>query len=235
MRGNTTVTVFGTDFRNEYELYCRFGTHAQQRGLFVKTNHVICWSPSDYTTPTATVEISFNNQDFTSDAIVFGFQGAWLSVCTYPCAPWWLTRACALADATVVSMQEPKGSRCMQFLSFLFLFVVLAPHICLQVGGTVVTVTGTNFVNSPNLRCRFDQLEGNGTFLSASTVRCVSPEHVIATVPVEISNNNQDFTRSGVGYRFIGMSERVCVIRWTALTVLVSFAQSNGMSTASIR
>ena len=65
-------------------------------------------------------------------------------------------------------------------------------------------VTGTNFVNSANLRCRFDYLIVNATFLSASTLRCVSPQHVMMSVPVEVSNNDQDYTTTGILFRYIG-------------------------------
>jgi hypothetical protein len=72
-----------------------------------------------------------------------------------------------------------------------------------QLGGSTVTVTGTAFVASSNMLCRFYLTTVAGTQLSPSTVRCVTPLHATQAVSVEISNNGQDFTATGsVFYTF---------------------------------
>ena len=70
-------------------------------------------------------------------------------------------------------------------------------------GGTLITVTGSNFVNSPQLRCRFYLDILPGTWLTASTVLCQTVAHAREAVSVEVSNNDQDYTASGaVFYTF---------------------------------
>lgn len=77
--------------------------------------------------------------------------------------------------------------------------------VCVAGGGTEITVTGTNFVASPDARCRFASLVVVGTTESDQTMRCVSPPHPGATVTtVEVSNNAQDFTASGVAFTYQG-------------------------------
>ena len=73
--GSTVVTVYGAFYRNDAELFCRFGTHTQTRGQFVTTTHVLCTSPLETGAATMAVEVSMNNQDFTASAVMFGYQG----------------------------------------------------------------------------------------------------------------------------------------------------------------
>jgi len=72
-------------------------------------------------------------------------------------------------------------------------------------GGTYVTVTGINFVDTPLLRCKFDQLLINATFVDTSTAICISPPHPVGNVSVEITNNNQDYTSDNVQFRYYRM------------------------------
>jgi len=73
--GNTTVTVMGNYFRNSDELYCLFGTHPRLRGQFISITHVLCVSPQDTGPTTMPLEITNNNQDFTTNGVVFEYQG----------------------------------------------------------------------------------------------------------------------------------------------------------------
>jgi hypothetical protein len=65
-----------------------------------------------------------------------------------------------------------------------------------------VTVTGSSFVASTHLRCKFDDYIVNATFLSATTARCVTPPHAAGLVAVEVSNNNQDYTTDATPYTY---------------------------------
>ena len=67
-----------------------------------------------------------------------------------------------------------------------------------------VTVTGSNFI-AANIHCRFDLLTVRGTFVSDTRVLCQAPPHWPAFVPLELSNNNYDFTTHNVSYWYQGM------------------------------
>jgi hypothetical protein len=71
-----------------------------------------------------------------------------------------------------------------------------------------VTVTGVNFVNSPNLHCRWHNSIVTGTFLTVSTVRCTSPPHDPThdqrNPNVYVTNNNQDYTTDAIAFTYQG-------------------------------
>ena len=76
------------------------------------------------------------------------------------------------------------------------------------VGGTLVNITGDNFVNSSNLFCRWHDTQVVATFVSSSIVYCVAPSHKppkdTRKPVVIVTNNNQDFTTDYVYYSYQG-------------------------------
>lgn len=71
------------------------------------------------------------------------------------------------------------------------------------VGGTIVTVFGTNFL--ANSKCRFGSTVVSARNLSSSSVQCTSPAATGGTpgaVSVEISNNNVDYTSDAVTFTY---------------------------------
>jgi hypothetical protein len=55
-----------------------------------------------------------------------------------------------------------------------------------DVGGTLLTITGTDFQNDPVLQCVFDSwLHVNATFIDSNTIQCVTPPGY-GTVTVEV-------------------------------------------------
>jgi hypothetical protein len=71
-------------------------------------------------------------------------------------------------------------------------------------GGSLVTVTGSGFINTPLLVCRFGTVVIAATWIGATSIECTSPAVAsAATVALEMSNNNQDFTldNSVFGYQ----------------------------------
>lgn len=69
-------------------------------------------------------------------------------------------------------------------------------------GGTMVTVTGTNFVHSGRLVCMFDATIVGATFVSDSEVLCPAPAHIAGVVAVEVASNGVDFTTDGTLYTY---------------------------------
>lgn len=96
-----------------------------------------------------------------------------------------------LANATVVSLDFTIGP---------------------SLGGTHVTVTGTNFVNSAGLVVKFGSRLTTLTFVTASTATCIAPSAATTgAVAVEVSNNNADFTANGVQFTYLGtLSLHLC-------------------------
>lgn len=74
--GGTSVTVSGTGFIASNQLVCRFGTFAVVAAQFVSSTHVECPSNSVGAGDVGTValEISNNNQDYTTNAVEFDYS-----------------------------------------------------------------------------------------------------------------------------------------------------------------
>jgi hypothetical protein len=73
-------------------------------------------------------------------------------------------------------------------------------------GGAVVTVFGSNFLNTSTLCCQFGDKLVSATFLNASALTCLTPRSEVqrSVVPLEVSNNGQDFSsRSAVQYKYV--------------------------------
>jgi len=85
----------------------------------------------------------------------------------------------------------------------------LAPTSGSVLGGTVVTVTGSNFEFSQYLRCKFDEMEVMATFVNSNTVTCIAPANVDETkvsVNIKVSNNGLDYY-GGEGNVFVYTSD----------------------------
>lgn len=61
-----------------------------------------------------------------------------------------------------------------------------------DVGGTVLTITGTLFVNSTNLKCRIGYKIVPATYVNPTTIKCTSPSGY--------GQNHVDVTIDGIGW-----------------------------------
>lgn len=75
----------------------------------------------------------------------------------------------------------------------------------------MVTVIGTNFVRSYGLFCRFGTEARAATYDSAVQLRCEAPPVASnGSVALEISNNNNDYTASGLFFDYYGTTSAPC-------------------------
>ena len=68
-------------------------------------------------------------------------------------------------------------------------------------GGTILSITGSNFVFSSSLACRFGLFGVPAWYVSSSEVRCVTSKLDQGVVAVTVSNNGVDFAESSLEYR----------------------------------
>jgi hypothetical protein len=60
---------------------------------------------------------------------------------------------------------------------------------------------------SGRLNCKFgDENPTSATYLSPTTVQCISPKHGVGTVPIELTANDFDFTFNEVVFTFQNIS-----------------------------
>lgn len=81
------------------------------------------------------------------------------------------------------------------------------------IGGTNVTVTGTNFVNSPLLACMFGSQPVSARWISTTQMWCLSPPEQPIVVAVEVSNNYQQFTTNNVSFSYQRTCFFACFVR----------------------
>ena len=82
------------------------------------------------------------------------------------------------------------------------------PSVGPVVGGTVVAVHGSNFVDASSLACVFgDEAASTGRWVSSSTVECVAPPSegsAETSVAVAVTNNGADFiVTEGITFQYV--------------------------------
>jgi hypothetical protein len=79
----------------------------------------------------------------------------------------------------------------------------LSPAVSLQSGGILVTILGTNFINSSSLNCKFGSMTRPAKFINSSAVSCICPQGSdLGSVFVEVSNNGVDFSKSRIQFSY---------------------------------
>ena len=78
----------------------------------------------------------------------------------------------------------------------------ISPASGTMLGGVLVTVTGTSFLNSFRNVCRWAGDTTNGTWLSPTEVVCPSPLHGFGLVALEISQNGQQYSAHRVLFSY---------------------------------
>merc|ERR1711957_121775 len=78
----------------------------------------------------------------------------------------------------------------------------ISPASGTMLGGVLVTVTGTSFLNSFRTLCRWAGDTTDGTWLSPTEVICPSPLHSFGLVALEISQNGQQFSAHRVLFSY---------------------------------
>eukprot|EP00163_Fabomonas_tropica_P008375 TRINITY_DN17_c0_g4_i1.p1 TRINITY_DN17_c0_g4~~TRINITY_DN17_c0_g4_i1.p1 ORF type:complete len:4695 (+),score=879.62 TRINITY_DN17_c0_g4_i1:301-14385(+) len=80
----------------------------------------------------------------------------------------------------------------------------LSIHTAPFPGGSPLTITGSDFVAAPGaeLRCMFSNVGVTASVTSDTLIVCTTPMHPPGLVPIEVSNNNYDYTNQGLAFRF---------------------------------
>lgn len=80
----------------------------------------------------------------------------------------------------------------------------IVPRVGLSGGRSPIFITGTNFVNSTTLTCRFGKEISRATFLSQRSMLCIAglQQTGTRTVYVDVSNNGKDFSDQRLLFHF---------------------------------
>ena len=124
----------------------------------------------------------------------------------YPasCCDSLLNPACQHAQVTTFSLADRSSRPLTRAVPFAVLGAVAVdgvnPSMGDSAGGSVVTVAGSGFMEGT--RVAFSGVAVGTSFVSASHVLCVSPEHEKGLSPVTVSNNGLDFDGGGADFMF---------------------------------
>eukprot|EP00698_Gefionella_okellyi_P014432 TRINITY_DN4005_c0_g1_i5.p1 TRINITY_DN4005_c0_g1~~TRINITY_DN4005_c0_g1_i5.p1 ORF type:complete len:1114 (+),score=261.18 TRINITY_DN4005_c0_g1_i5:484-3825(+) len=117
-----------------------------------------------------------------------------------------LSPAAAAVGGVAVDIANNNADFTLSAVQFTYQAVAVVTSLSVshgpQNGGTVLTVTGANFVTSSFAHCRFNHTAVAATVNTASVLVCISPVSAIGTVTVEISNNNADYTTDGTMFAY---------------------------------
>ena len=91
----------------------------------------------------------------------------------------------------------------------------ITPKYGPEIGGTRVSISGSNFLNTSSLSCRFGSNVVTAAFVSQSMIRCFAPLMTpgAATTIVYVSNNGIDFFSSrDISFQYVSQVEVLHVI-----------------------
>ena len=181
--GGTVVTVSGSEFANTATGYCLFGTFERSVISRIGSTVIACSSPAADASGMVSLEVAMNNQDFTTLLQTFTYQSTQCPNARL--VPYFIAVICNTVfctdDSSVMGVSPSNGPANRNVL---------------------VTVTGSEFVDSANLYCRFGSRSTQATFQTATLLECYTPPSDASVVFVEVTNNNQDYTASGVTFTF---------------------------------
>ena len=79
----------------------------------------------------------------------------------------------------------------------------MQPSMGPELGGSVVTMVGSGFLRSAELRCRIGDLTAKAIWLSSTSIECIIPRGQLGNVSAEASNNGADFEGVGMWFEYV--------------------------------
>ena len=82
----------------------------------------------------------------------------------------------------------------------------LMPSIGQSIGGTYVSILGSNFRNSSKVGCRFGSSLVKTLFINSEILVCHTVSQPLRYIQIEVTNNGQDFSRNGEKFLYNDMN-----------------------------
>lgn len=79
----------------------------------------------------------------------------------------------------------------------------LFPSSGSESGGTKVAISGSSFLNTSSLFCRFGHQETPAIYFSSTSIECQAPRSNSGFVEVEVTTNHFDFSSSGRSFQYL--------------------------------
>ena len=102
------------------------------------------------------------------------------------------------------------SANAVDFVSSSVIFESLSPPVVVSIsptvggadGGSVVQVFGENFVENPELSCKFGDTRVTAQYVSDTIIECISPALQSADVSLDVTVNGQEYSTSGVSFLY---------------------------------
>jgi hypothetical protein len=194
LKGGTVVMVKGSGFSAEFTHACIFWGVDAVPATVVSPSELRCTSPP--------LPESFFTSGIMLDKAVLGEAPEDSQ----------LTVAIAVTQAGNSISSFGPSFRYLPTAAVRAVFPMAAP----AQGGSLLSVSGVGFVNSPTLSCKVGSAVRSATFVTSSLVRCRVPNATEAlgpwskqnrTTTVQVSNNGVDFSSSSVRLTFFDQPE----------------------------
>lgn len=197
--GGTPVSISGVSLPRE-KLSCLFGTSIVSAWV-MSDSQVVCISPTMPQGYEGPVPLHL-----TVDGRIVTVKGA---VFTYGLAQSWtdpILRTAVHKDDEDMAQHLMNGygrrEKIMVAGTSIPSISRFGPTSCSSSGYVDILIHGLDFSSSPTLTCSFGGVYRNATFLSDIAIKCVAPRHVPGEVFLEVSNDGETFSSSGVTFRF---------------------------------
>jgi hypothetical protein len=113
--------------------------------------------------------------------------------------------------------------------------LLLEPNFSTEVGNSLVTVHGGNFVNSVGLKCRFGYIEVQASFVSSELLTCLVPPHPPAAVQFGVTFNGLDYVHTYAnalsdGSQLIEVPNSHVTFTYTPMVTMIGIVPNSGYS-----
>ena len=154
--------------------------------------------------------VTLTGQGFISGAIFCQFQGtgaivpaSFLSSSSCVCATPVGLQPGPLLVAAVDGLGNAGSQAAELMLDAAASVTAIQPAVVTVGTGAVLTVVGRQFLHTPQLQCRINGVQVNASFQSNSSLSCRCPPlPAPGLFSLEVSNNAQDFTSSGLSFTY---------------------------------
>ena len=202
--GNTRITLLGTGFPRSKEGTCLFGMITHVPAIWQTSESVTCITPPATAATIATNKINkINGISGSSTNKISGVSGISGSSTTVQYVPNGIDVVSPFSSSSLIFTYDAEIK-----LSTIW------PPSGSSDGGTLVSLHGLNFRSSTHVACRFGNADVKGTYISPTTMQCLSPSikeagssnnegiHATGVVVLRVSTNGVDFSRDGLRFQY---------------------------------
>ena len=116
---------------------------------------------------------------------------------------------------------------------------MINPPVGWITGGSLITITAANFLNTTQLSCGFDTTSVPATYISSTVIQCITPPHDQGVVSVNVTNDGYEFVELPETFTYtlpinVTVSSLSPIVGWTTGGSLISIQADNFLNTTEL-